>query len=814
MISIARLGTVAGMLCIPAAAQQTAVFSGAQNALSLTSAFDVSFADLDGDGHQDLLTCGGNQVVWLPGGADGFGAPVTIATSASSGGLSSVITADVDGDGDEDVIWCADAAASAGWVENVGGVFVPQPPMTTAVAGARMIRAFDVEGDGDLDFLVARASGQNQVTLITQDGATGTFSDSSFASGYAARSIDFADINEDGTTDVLVSDSNGGDVIVYPGLGGGAFAPGVAIPGGQSGIRDVELGDFNGDGHLDIASSRSANGSAGNPGSVEVVLSNGPGSFTAGWVTVDTDASLIRCLDSGDLNRDGALDLVATSASGRWVAWYAGDGFGGFGTRQVLDTTADGAYFVKLGDLDGDTDLDLAYASATAGEVRTQTVRVDFHLTPADSIQVALDHAVDGDRVLLAAGVYNQTADVSDKQFELRGEGASSTVLDGSGYDDTILDVQGAQAGSVVSGLSFTEGIGVPVPSTYVWDHYGAAMRIGTESQLLIEACSFYDNGWGDGTSAGSCTFGGAFFASGAGTTVTARGCVMTGNRAWASGGATMSAHSSVVVLDHCTVVDNVSTDFLGNQGGHALHIGGHVEVRNSIFWGNTGSQIACFQGYCSGTTSDVQYSNVQGGFAGAGNLGLDPLFLDRTGRDFTLGPGSPSIDASDPASTPDCDGTVADQGAVAPGCESFGATYCASNPNSTGSATSIVAFGDQGAAFNRLFLTVSGLPSFEYGYFVMSQSQGNTALPAPSQGILCLGAPMIRFNQPANGGAVLNSGADGAVSFRPDFDLLPMGAVFTPGSTWNFQYWHRDFDTTMGVQTSNTSNGLAITFD
>lgn len=440
------------------------------------------------------------------------------------------------------------------------------------------------------------------------------------------------------------------------------------------------------------------------------------------------------------------------------------------------------------------------------------TLASDWNVDPTSDLQAVADMAADGDRIVFAAGTYNQTFDIDGKALELvNGSTPGSVILDGSGLDDSILRIDGAAALVTVRGLTFTQGVGAPVPSSWGQDHYGGGMRIDAQATVLIEDCWFHDNGWGDGSNAGSCTFGGAFFAGSTGTSVTARRCTMTQNRAWASGGATMGAGGAYVLLENCTYVDNVSTNFLGNQGGHGLHVGSHVDVRNCIFRGNTGTQVGCFQGYCGGTSSDIRYTNIQGGAPGAGNIDADPLFVNPGGFDFSLAPGSPSIDAGDPASGLDCAGTPVDQGAVGPLCTTFGEVYCDSNPNSTGATTVIVASGSQSAGANDLTLSVLGLPTYEYGYFVTSQVQGYTPNFGGSLGVLCLGAPMIRFNIPSNGGQVLNSGASGSVAFSPDLSLLPNGQTVLPGETWNFQYWHRDF--VGGVQVSTTSSGLAIQF-
>jgi hypothetical protein len=75
--------------------------------------------------------------------------------------------------------------------------------------------------------------------------------------------------------------------------------------------------------------------------------------------------------------------------------------------------------------------------------------------------------------------------------------------------------------------------------------------------------------------------------------------------------------------------------------------------LTNCILWGNTPDEISL-----ENSTITVTYSNVQGGWAGTGNIDADPTFADADGRPA---PGSPCIDAADntavPADTEDLDG-------------------------------------------------------------------------------------------------------------------------------------------------------------
>jgi len=75
------------------------------------------------------------------------------------------------------------------------------------------------------------------------------------------------------------------------------------------------------------------------------------------------------------------------------------------------------------------------------------------------------------------------------------------------------------------------------------------------------------------------------------------------------------------------------------------------VTVTNSILWGNAGSDVLSM-----GASVDVTYSLVEEAVDGEGNVSDDPRFVDPARGDFRLEPGSPAVDAGDPASTYDAE--------------------------------------------------------------------------------------------------------------------------------------------------------------
>jgi hypothetical protein len=107
--------------------------------------------------------------------------------------------------------------------------------------------------------------------------------------------------------------------------------------------------------------------------------------------------------------------------------------------------------------------------------------------------------------------------------------------------------------------------------------------------------------------------------------------------------------------------------------------------------------------------------------------------------------------------------------------------------------------------------LRASALPAGAFGYFLASPAHAPATTPPASQGALCLGAPIGRFNRP---GEVLQASAAGSASLSIDLLAVPQptGAVaIQPGERWHFQMWFRDANPT---PTSNTTSAVRVSFE
>ena len=484
----------------------------------------------------------------------------------------------------------------------------------------------------------------------------------------------------------------------------------------------------------------------------------------------------------------------------------------------------------------------------------------DWTVGPGQSIQAAIDAASDGDRILVQPGTYNEVMSLRGKRLEVIGvEGFEQTIIDGSGLNNTIFALtSGEPTGTRIAGFTLTRGAGLPLPSSYGFDYYGGAVHVGSGSQLRIEDCLITENALSTGTFAGGIYSGGRS-ATLVPSHVDVVRCEISHNRAWASGGATLVDGYGTMSFDRCTVVGNDSNNFFGHQGGISMANHGRVWVKNTICWGNAGSQIGAFAyPYNQGTEATVTYCDIQGGYSGQGVIDADPLFVDYAGRDYRIQAGSPCIDAGDPATDLDCDGTIADMGGYGPDCDGLPdcngngvpdvadiasgssadcdedgvpdecqiagdpgldqnvngvldscecviETYCVAAANSTGQPAAIGASGSTSLNANDLTLSVSGAPPLQVGLFFYGADEDFAIF---GDGNLCVAAPFARIVP------VITIDGTGSASVLLDLSDDP----FTVGvntvaafETWRFQFWYRDPNA--GMAGFNFSDALAVTF-
>ena len=153
---------------------------------------------------------------------------------------------------------------------------------------------------------------------------------------------------------------------------------------------------------------------------------------------------------------------------------------------------------------------------------------------------------------------------------------------------------------------------------------------------------------------------------------VTIRNCLFAYNDCGVSGAGILMQDCYVEVINS-TFYGNVAGEY---GGGIACFYSGEMQVLNCILWNNDDA-IGYGDIYGSAIpVITVTYTDIEQGWTAVGNISLNPMFVDTTefAFDFHLQPGSPCIDAGNPAPVyNDPDGSRNDMGVYGgPGAEGW----------------------------------------------------------------------------------------------------------------------------------------------
>ncbi len=288
---------------------------------SIVATYDVALADVNGDTYLDAFLANyGSNEVWLNNGSGVFSNSGQTFGSANSEGVA---LGDLDADGDMDA-FVANLGANTVWLNgengNPVGTFT-DTLQTLGSANSRAVALGDIDGDLDLDAVVANGSASSEASKIWKNDGDGWFTiDAQNLSTDWNYAVSLGDLDNDDDLDIVFSAWTG--------------TPGIWINQGK--LQGGDEGDFQ---------------------------------LVANLVTGTSLG-----LDIGDVDADNDLDIIL----GRYTpagneVWLNQGGLqngiiGTFGdSGQALDNSA--TYAVALGKLDEDADLDLFFSNFGANQV-------------------------------------------------------------------------------------------------------------------------------------------------------------------------------------------------------------------------------------------------------------------------------------------------------------------------------------------------------------------------------------------------------------------------------------------------------------
>ncbi|MAX13596.1 MAG: hypothetical protein CMG11_06110, partial [Candidatus Marinimicrobia bacterium] len=278
---------------------------------------------------------------------------------------------------------------------------------------------------------------------------------------------------------------------------------------------------------------------------------------------------------------------------------------------------------------------------------------IDF---PLNSIQEAINLSSNGDSIYVGDGIYNERINFNTKSITLQSiNGPDNCTIDGGGGGPVVIFENNEVA--TLIGFTITNGNGYG-GGIYCFNGAGGGPDVTLENLIISGNHANYGGG-------GVCSTGNA-----SGGSITIRDSKIINNSANNYGSAIYGYYSSYDV-DRVLIANNSGSGevvylwgsnssfdqvtFADNNSGSSIdtYQSTSVIVSNSIIWNDAPPE----------DNTTVNYSNISGGYAGTGNIDLNPLFVDPDNLDYNLQLDSPCVDSGNPNYT-DSDGTRIDMGA------------------------------------------------------------------------------------------------------------------------------------------------------
>jgi len=325
------------------------------------TALAAVLGDVNGDGSQDaVLHTGAAVEIKLNNGAAGFSAGSSVAVTQST--QPTLALGDVDGDGDLDLA----AASYSNNVVNIrlnNGAGVFSGTLSLPVAERpRSIALADMDADGDLDVVTANQGASSCTISVRFNNGTGSFSGTtdqfmSTGTNVSFSNMEIGDVDGDGDLDVVVANDTG-HVLANDGNGNLSAAPGFTF---TYSTASIALRDIDGDNDLDVLALGFPS-IGGQASRVRVCRNNGLGTFIASEFDVANNTAQMVV---GDVDADGDADIIVVNESVNRSELWSNNGQGYYALQMDLSLGAV-QRLALLGDLDNDGDLDIlnAYRSA------------------------------------------------------------------------------------------------------------------------------------------------------------------------------------------------------------------------------------------------------------------------------------------------------------------------------------------------------------------------------------------------------------------------------------------------------------------
>lgn len=299
-----------------------------------TNPTSIAAADFNEDGNIDLVVSNVNNgclgcsgVSLLTGNGDGTfkqQRPLFVDTFSAA-----VAAADLNGDGHVDLV-VGDSQYTYVLAGRGNGTFAKAVAYPAGRCPHNIVIA-DFNLDGKLDIATANYN-SNTVSVMLGNGDLTFQPIITYPVGIRPHDVISADLNGDGFPDLITANQNSNDLSILYGNGDGTFQSAISYPSSPNPSAVAAI-DFNNDGRLDLVVTNSScisdSSSCNYPASNAVLLLNAGGGILTPTITYSVGTGP-DAIVSADFNSDGRPDLAVATLHNNTVQILLGSGDGTF----------------------------------------------------------------------------------------------------------------------------------------------------------------------------------------------------------------------------------------------------------------------------------------------------------------------------------------------------------------------------------------------------------------------------------------------------------------------------------------------------